>query len=214
VFPVTLCSRDERRALELKEGENRTDIWQLADVALAVWLGAYAFVFLVSEALSASGVFKPGWIRTIWLIVAFGGGGGAWHTRKKWYGVVVALWRTARLPRTFVGWCIFVAGTLTLICALLAPTSAQDALVYHFPRALHWLVNGSTDFYETAIARQNFQAQGFSLCVAHLLAVCGNDRLVNLLQWCAWWLFAGVSGLAAAELARENGDGGMRCCWR
>jgi hypothetical protein len=104
---------------------------------------------------------------------------------------------------------VLVTGVLTLVCALLAPTNAKDALVFHLPRASHWLANGSTGFYETAIVRQNFQAQGFSLCVAQLLAVCGGDWPVNLLQWGAWWLLAGVTGLAAAELGA--GAWGRRC---
>ena len=184
----------------MRESENSVDVWRVADAALAVWLGSYAFVFLVSETLSVFGVFRPVWIRAVWLLAAIAAGIVVWRKRERLSGLIVGLWRARRWPGTFTGWCVFATAVLTLACAVLAPSSAQDALVYHLPRASHWLANGSTAFYETAIARQNYQAQGFSLCVAHLLAVCGGDRLVNLIQWGAWWLLSAAAGLSAAEL--------------
>lgn len=179
----------------------------IRDAAAAAWMVVSLFVYAASELLSAVHALRQTGIAVVWLAlcaVAFG----------------LLLIRTERLPRLFAeerrAWLqglalvrgavpvLYWGGAailaLTAVHACLAPPFEADALSYHLPRAQHWLANGSISFYETAIARQNYQPPGFSLAVCHLLALTGTDRWLNVLQWGSFLVSAGVVSLIAHEL--------------
>ncbi|MFO7936189.1 MAG: hypothetical protein R6V06_01110 [Kiritimatiellia bacterium] len=98
---------------------------------------------------------------------------------------------------------------LTFLHAFLAPSFEPDSLSYHLPRSVHWLVNGSVEFYETAIARQNFQAPLYSMSLAHLIGLTGSDQFFNMIQWFSLPVCAVAVSLIAAEL----GAGRNRQCF-
>ncbi len=182
------------------------------DAALASWMALYAYVFAVTEALSFFGLLMPTGIMLVWaglvctnifvIIIHLKN-----NCKTALYGCVTqeaAVWRRGFiiLRREFplASWAILAVLGLTLIHALLAPNFEPDALTYHLPRAQHWLVNRSIGFYETAIARQNYQPPGFSMVVCHLCALTGGDRLLNLVQWGAFCIGAVSVSLIAQEL--------------
>jgi len=178
----------------------------LRDAVVSSWLVLALFVFCATEALSLAGWFRPGAITSVWALLLLGA--AALVVRRR--GGVAAL-----LKEDFAGYgenvrylagnyrgSLFAVGailTLTLVHALLAPTFETDSFSYHLPRATHWLANGSIRFYETAIARQNFQAPLYSFVLAHVMALTQSDLFFNLIQWVAWIVNAVVLTLIAAE---------------
>lgn len=191
------------------------------DAAVAAWIALYAYVFAVTEALSLLRLLTPTGIKLAWAALACANLAAITvHLRRKgkaspagWAAQEAAVWRRglmiARGEFPWAAWAILTVLVLTLAHALLAPNFEPDALTYHLPRAQHWLVNRSVAFYETSIARQNYQPPGFSMVVCHLCALTGGDRLLNLVQWGAFCLGAGLISL----IAREAGAGRRGQCW-
>lgn len=177
------------------------------DAAAAAWMVFSLFVFAASELLSAFHALGPTGIAVAWLClgaVSF----GLLLARTERLSRLLAEERRAwsqglalvkdAFPVMYWGGAAVLALTAVHVC--LAPPFEADALSYHLPRAQHWLANGSISFYETAIARQNYQPPGFSLAVCHLLALTGTDRWLNALQWGSFLVGAGVVSLIAHEL--------------
>ncbi|MDD4102118.1 MAG: hypothetical protein PHU80_05735, partial [Kiritimatiellae bacterium] len=184
----------------------------IRDAAVAAWVSLYAFVFVATEGLSVFFLLTASWIRLVWLGM-IGAVISALIIHFKRNGVQkfadyaaqeTMVWRrglnAVRGEFPVAAWAVLTVLALTLIHALLAPNFEPDALTYHLPRAQHWLVNRSIGFYETSIARQNYQPPGFSMVVCHICALTGGDRLLNLVQWGAFVLGAAVVSLIAREL--------------
>ena len=92
---------------------------------------------------------------------------------------------------------------LTLVVALAAAPNSIDTMGYHLSRVLHWIQNGSVEFYPTSDLRQLGHPPFTEYVFLHLVLLAGGDRLVNLVQWSAC-----VLSLAAVTLlARELGAG-------
>lgn len=191
------------------------------DAAVAAWIALYAYVFAITEALSLLQMLTPAGIKLAWAalicvnlaVITLHLGCGEKIALVDWLAREAAVWRQGfvivrgELPRAI--WAVLAVLALTLLHALLAPNFEPDALTYHLPRAQHWLVNRSIGFYETAIARQNYQPPGFSMVICHLCALTGGDRLLNLVQWGAFCLGAVLVSL----IAREAGAGRRGQCW-
>ncbi len=213
--PVSGCEKGECEAFTL---EFATSLWLrkgcekgcengVRDAVVGGWVFVSLLVFVASEALAAFGRFDPSSIRTLWLVLAGAVLAGVIGVRG---AVVRAVRRALRECAAAVreGLRLFPAAlpaaalilALTLIHALVAPSFDVDSLSYHLPRAVHWLVNGSLEFYETAIARQNYQAPLYSMCLAHLMALTRSDLLFNLIQWTALLVNAAALSLIAREL--------------
>ncbi|MDX9867302.1 MAG: hypothetical protein RBT78_05200 [Kiritimatiellia bacterium] len=178
------------------------------DAAWAVWLGAYAFVFVSTEALSAlRALGRPG-ILVAWCAVLGIAGVLLWRRRRMVVPVVVTepvVWgRALGALRSLFPVAFWVCAGLflfTAVHAVLSPPFEIDAMTYHLPRVQHWLANRSIGFYDTAIVRQNYQAPGYSFALCHLIALTATDRWVNLIQWIAY----GMGGVTASLIAREAG---------
>ncbi len=191
------------------------------DAAVAAWVALYAYVFAVTEALSLLRMLTPAGIKLAWTALACANLAvmtvrlrrGAKTGPRDCLAREAAAWRqgliSARGEFPWASWAVLAVLALTLTHALLAPNFEPDALTYHLPRAQHWLVNRSVGFYETAIARQNYQPPGFSMVACHLCALTGGDRLLNLVQWGAFCLGAVLVSL----IAREAGAGRRGQCW-
>ncbi|HYO87883.1 MAG TPA: glycosyltransferase family 39 protein, partial [Candidatus Limnocylindrales bacterium] len=94
---------------------------------------------------------------------------------------------------------VFLA-ILTVI-ALAAPPNTYDSLTYHMSRVMHWVQNGSVDFYPTAVTRQLYQHPLAEYGILHLQLLAGTDQFANLIQLAAYAL-----GMAAVSLiTRELG---------
>ncbi len=184
------------------------------DAMVAAWMALYAFVVVVTEGLSLFSLLGRTGILSAWLSLLAAEGLVLWVNREKGTGFLVrekAVWRqwgrASRLDFPVAVWACAALLALTAVYAFLAPNFEPDAQTYHLPRVQHWLVNRSIRFYETAVARQNFQPPGFSFVICHVIALMESDRLINFVQWGAYVMSAGVASLIARELgARRHGQ--------
>ena len=91
----------------------------------------------------------------------------------------------------------------TAIVALAAQANNWDSMTYHLGRVVQWISRESVANYPTNITRQLFYPPWAEYALAHLYLLADGDRLVNLVQWCA---FAGCV-LGASLIAAELGAG-------
>ena len=67
--------------------------------------------------------------------------------------------------------------------AYIYPPTNGDSMVYHLPRAMHWIQNASVAPYPTNISRQ-FQMQPMTEYVyANIFMLTGQDQMINLVQF-------------------------------
>ncbi len=86
-------------------------------------------------------------------------------------------------------------------CAALCPPNNWDSMVYHMPRQIRWLQQGSVAHFATHEIRQLQMPPLVEFISLHLMILGGGDRLANLVQWSAYLL----SVIAGSLLARECG---------
>jgi len=176
------------------------------DAILTSWIFTAVFVFGVTETLSLFQIFKPVPLTCLWILLLLGFTVLLLPLRRQiatlllgdtaaFCANIKCLYGSCRFSLLAV--CVILA--LTLIHALFSPSFDFDSLSYHLPRATHWLVNGSIRFYETAIARQNFQAPLYSFILAHVMALTHSDIFLNLIQWTSFT----VSAIAVSLIAKE-----------
>ena len=152
-------------------------------VVVLEWLvGLGVMVAVSTEALGFFGILTRLSVSLLWLAVAGAAvlsvaRTGRWHVP------------TIRLPRDrelclWMGTGALVIAIVGLIALAAAPGTA-DAMIYHLPRVMHWIANGSVDFYPTAIPRQLHMAPFAEYTILHSMLVTGRDSLVNVTQWVA-----------------------------
>ena len=90
--------------------------------------------------------------------------------------------RRFRRPLPF----FFLAATgLALIGGALYEPNNYDALVYRFPRLLHWVAEGRWHWIATPLHRLNYSGTGFEWLMAPLFVISRSDRfffLINLIS--------------------------------
>ncbi|HEX3246487.1 MAG TPA: hypothetical protein VHX16_13855 [Chloroflexota bacterium] len=69
------------------------------------------------------------------------------------------------------------------ILAFTIPPNANDGLIYHLPRVLHWRQNGSVELYPTNILRQIEMPPFAEYVLLHLHLLTGTMAFANLVQW-------------------------------
>jgi len=94
--------------------------------------------------------------------------------------------------------------TLLLISATTPPNN-YDGMTYHVPRAMHWLQNGSLEYYPTSIDRQLWPPPLAEIMIAHLYALAGGDQFIQLVQ-----TFAYIISLVAVSLITRELGGSRR----
>jgi len=178
----------------------------MRDAIVSGWLLLSFFVFVSTEALSAPGWFNPLKIHSVWVLLLFAMVALLLPRRKEAVRICTGDFASFRSNARYLygqyrfsSLAVIVILALTFIHALLAPSFEPDSMSYHLPRATHWLANGSIRFYDTVIARQNFQAPLYSFLLAHLIALTHSDLFFNLIQWVAWIVNAFVLTLIAEE---------------
>ncbi|MCJ7434108.1 MAG: glycosyltransferase family 39 protein [Anaerolineales bacterium] len=77
---------------------------------------------------------------------------------------------------------IFIAG-MTAVIAFYAAPNTWDSMTYHLARTIHWMQNGSVDFYPTNILRQLHLNPWSEYAMMQFLLLSGSDKLVNFVQW-------------------------------
>lgn len=91
----------------------------------------------------------------------------------------------------------------TFVIALKVAPNSFDSMVYHLPRVMHWLQEGSVAFYPSDVVCQNWHLPGAQYLLMHVYALTGHDLYVNLVQWAS---LAGA-GAAVSLLAGYLGSG-------
>lgn len=69
-----------------------------------------------------------------------------------------------------------------LFQSLVYPTNNYDSMVYHMPRIIHWIQNGSLAHYPTHIDRQLYQPPFSELVVGNELLLNRSDFFSNIIQ--------------------------------
>lgn len=79
---------------------------------------------------------------------------------------------------------------LTFCMSLFTVVNNGDSMMYHLPRVLHWLQDGSVNYYYVQDIRQVFSPFLSEYTLLHIFALSGSDVLFNLLQWFAYVFIA------------------------
>ena len=80
---------------------------------------------------------------------------------------------------------IIVIALLSAVVAFQCPPNTADSLVYHLPRVMFWVQNGSLAYYPTPVLRQLNYPPGAEILLLHVYFLTGDDRWFNFLQWFA-----------------------------
>ncbi len=91
----------------------------------------------------------------------------------------------------------------TVVTAVLAPPNTWDSMTYHMSRVMHWIQNGSINYYPTSIARQLYQPPLAEWLIMHLQLLSGGDHLANLVQWLSGLGCLVTTSLIAQELGAK-----------
>lgn len=159
-----------------------------------LWAGLSCGLLVAAstELLSLAGVLGAGPIAACWLAALIS---LLWLVRHEWPALLaLRLPEASRLEWVFAGLVLFIFIPAGLAAFIAAP-NYSDGLSYHLPRVMHWLQNLSVAFYPTSIDRQLHHNPWSEYAILHLLALSGNDRTAQLVQW-----FAGLGCLAAVSL--------------
>ncbi len=97
--------------------------------------------------------------------------------------------------------------SVTLFTALLAPPNNFDSMVYHMPRVMHWIQDGSVRHYATNILRQIELNPWAEYAILHLQLLSEGDYFANSVQWFSLvGCLVGVSLIAELFLVSRAGQ--------
>jgi len=198
----------------LRTGRSHRDWRHTFLIAALVW---GVVTTAIMEGLSLASVLTEPAVATVWILaIGLVVAATPWRFQPHRLGIVAipTRWRSgqpaitfpavslARLREHSVG--LGGIAVVLLIAGFLAVTggiSTNDALDYHLPRVMHWIQNGSVDFYPTAVSRQLNLNPWAEYAITQFMILGGGDAWANLIQWFA---FAGAA-VGVSLVARELG---------
>jgi 4-amino-4-deoxy-L-arabinose transferase-like glycosyltransferase len=171
--------------------------------ALAAAVLACAQIVLAVEALSLLGSvrFVPLLVFHLAVAAPFVRRPPGWIAGRS---VVLGAWRAADVPLRVLAVATACAGVSIALKAVLVPVSHDDSLVYHLPRAVLYLQQGSLDAFPTPDLRQTALPANAEILVLWQFAMLGGAWAPPLEQTLAW---LGAT-LAVFRLARDVGAPG------
>jgi len=179
-------------------------VWTILRTAV----GAGALLVLLTEALNASVGLNAVTVPSAWALCSLLLAIAVWRQRVGMRLSLGGLKSEGLRPFSrqaggdrFLAWFLVVWFTLLLVVALVAAPNNWDSLTYRLPRVMAWADNGSIEFFQTQVMRQNTRPPLSEWSFLHLFLTTGSDRLFNCVQWCAFVLCT----LSAVELARLLG---------
>ncbi len=198
----------------LRTGRSRRDWRHTFLVATLAW---GVVTTAIMEGLSLGSALTPPIVGAVWAGVTLAAAAATpWRIGRPGLGIaaIPAPWRiewpalqgvrvaVRRLPQDWglvggVGIVLAIAG----LVAWSGGISTNDVLDYHLPRIMHWVQNGSVDFYPTAVSRQLNLSPWSEYAITQFIILGGSDAWANLIQWFA---FAG-SAISVSLVARELG---------
>jgi 4-amino-4-deoxy-L-arabinose transferase-like glycosyltransferase len=169
------------------------------------------YLCVLTEALSSLNLLTKSWLAAGWALLCFvlvliflfvlPAKEGADPPKKSltpWFRSVPLVDRGL-----FLGVCMIVL--LVGVTALISPPNGGDQMEYHMPRVYQWSLQHSIAFFPTHYYVQLFSPPLSEWIMLHFYILFGGDRLVNLVQWFAF--FASLVGLS---LAAEYFGAGLR----
>jgi len=91
--------------------------------------------------------------------------------------------------------------SLLLLQGLAYPPNNYDSMVYHMPRIIHWVEQGSLAHFPTHIDRQLYQPPFAELVIANIYLLTGSDLFSNSIQL----FFLIASSFLIGQIARLSG---------
>ena len=94
---------------------------------------------------------------------------------------------------------VILIAASTAVIAFYAAPNTWDSLTYHLARIIHWMQNGSVEFYPTNILRQLHLNPWSEYAMMQFMILNGSDKLVNFVQW-----FSMAGSLVGVTLIAEQ----------
>lgn len=174
---------------------NRREALLLGCVFVGAWIA------VVTEALSLFGVLRFWPLVSAWIAacVALAAATG-WRPVVRAFELRLPGARLSRIEKTMVAYlCALLF--LTALLAAVAPPNTWDSMTYHMSRVMHWVQDGSVDFYPTAILRQLHSNPWAEFAILHAQILSGGDHFANFVQWSS---MVGCA-IGTSAVAREFG---------
>ena len=174
--------------------------WRAGLLVCAVVIAA--FLALGAELLSLLTLFEFWPVLFLWVLA------GAW--------VAIVLYRQFEkgcLTAGFRDWThldltlfltIGVLLAIALASAVLFPPNSWDSMVYHLPRQVRWIQQGSLAHFGTHHIYQLYQPPLAEIINAQLMILTSSDHLLGLVQWVALVLSLCASSLIAKQLGTSR----------
>jgi hypothetical protein len=182
--------------------------WRPAFLAAAIGTGAVLTV--IAEGLSLLHLLNVSFVAGGWILAGGLLAGLRWQELRRPAAVPIfplPNWKTLSLADGIWPAAAALIALALGAVAISASTDTWDSLTYHMPRVLHWIQNGSLDFYPTHILRQLHQNPWAEYAVLHAQLLSGGDRFANAVQWLAMaGACIGVSLLAKKLGANTRGQ--------
>lgn len=160
------------------------------EALLGAFLVVHGWMLFSAEVLGAVGLLNDVGVWLAWGLPGAFLGWLAWPSRAS----LLVAWPQARQavsqwPTSVrvlaVGLLLLLV--LTFLQGLIYPPNNWDGMTYHLPRVLHWLQQGSLEYYPTNIYRQLYMPPGSSIACLHLMVLHGgSDLFLGMIQWTAW----------------------------
>ena len=174
--------------------------WRASLLVCATVIGA--FLAVAAELLSLFTLFHFWPVLFLWILA------WAWTTF-----VLYRQFKNGRINVSFRGWTHFdlflllttaVLIAIALASALRCPPNSWDSMVYHLPRQVRWIQQGSLAHFGTHHIYQLYQPPLAEIISAQLLILTSWDHLLGLVQWAAMVLNLCASSLIAKQLGTSR----------
>ncbi len=160
------------------------------------------FIAFITEALTPFRLVTRESIALSWLIFAIACFVWMWRSRRLPPGGENGPEKNSPLPwidRAFLT-AIALIAALTGVTAVASAPNTWDAMEYHLPRVVEWINNRGVQFFPTIDWSQLNQPPFAEYIMLHLDLLWGSDRLLGMVQWCAYLGCILGASLVAKEL--------------
>lgn len=166
------------------------------------------FAFLVTEIFSLAGLLAWTPICTAWGLFCAAPGFLAFRSKLEWRDEVKPVWDFLKSCPLWIGVLLAGTGTLILLMAAASPPMNFDVQIYHLPRQIHWLMQGSVEPFTASHSHQISMPVLSEFIGLNLLILSGGDHWHNFVQ--ALFLLAGCGIIS---LLVETSGGSRRASW-
>jgi hypothetical protein len=157
------------------------------------------FVVAVTEGLGALGELRFGPVLACWIGFGLGLAASVVMNRRHlsgWWARAIPL---DRLDISLLALIAIIVGASGLIAAICPPNN-YDVTLYHLPRQVQWLQQGSVAHFPTQDYRLTVNPPFAEFVGLHLMLLSGSDRLATVESWVAMLLTLAAVSLVAREL--------------